>query len=67
MTTGSGVEVVPRIKLSKIAVLGVERTDFLVLCHALPPGLGVDGLLGLDFLRGRSLSIDFRNGTVTLT
>jgi hypothetical protein len=33
----------------------------------LPPGAGVDGLLGLDFLRGQSLTIDFRSGEITLS
>jgi len=66
VTTGSGVEFAPRIKLSKITALGQERTEFSVLCHTLPPSAGVDGLLGLDFFRGQSLNIDFRNGQITL-
>jgi predicted aspartyl protease len=66
VTTGSGVEFAPLVRLNKIAALGQDRTDFLVLCHTLPPSAGVDGLLGLDFFRGQSLTIDFRNGEVTL-
>ena len=66
VTTGSGVIFVPRIKLIRIAALGHERTDFPVLCHTLPPGAGVDGLLGLDFMRGYRLVIDFRSGQVSL-
>jgi predicted aspartyl protease len=66
VTTGSGVEFVARIKLTKITALGQERTDFAVLCHTLPPSASVDGLLGLDFLRGQGLMIDFRNGQITL-
>ena len=45
---------------------GQERVDFAVLGHTLPPSAGVDGLLGLDFLRGQSLTVDFRTGHVTL-
>lgn len=67
VTTGSGVEFVPRIKLGKVTALGQERTDFSVLCHTLPPSAGVDGLLGLDFFRGLSLNIDFRHGQITLS
>jgi predicted aspartyl protease len=66
VTTGSGVEFVPRVPLDKIAALGQERTDFPVLGHTLPPSAGIDGLLGLDFFRGQSLTLDFRAGQVTL-
>ena len=66
VTTGSGVEFVPRVTLDKITAMGQERTDFPVLGHTLPPSVGIDGLLGLDFFRGQSLTLDFRNGQVTL-
>ncbi len=67
ITTGSGVEFVPRITLSKITVLGQDRTDFPILCHTLPPSAGIDGLLGLDFFRTQTLIIDFRSGQITLS
>jgi predicted aspartyl protease len=67
VTTGSGVEYVPRVPASRIKALGQERTNFPVLAHTLPPSASIDGLLGLDFLRGQVLSIDFRQGQVTLT
>ncbi len=66
MTTGSGIEFVARLTLSKIVALGRERTNFPVLCHTLPPSASVDGLLGFDFFRGMSLTIDFRNGQLHL-
>jgi len=66
ITTGSGVEFVPRITLSKITALSQERTTFPVLCHTLPPSADIDGLLGLDFFRGQTLTIDFRSGRITL-
>lgn len=65
ITTGSGVEFAPRVTVNKPA-LGQEQTAFPVLGHTLPPSAGVDGLLGLDFIRGQSLTIDFRTGRVTL-
>ncbi len=67
VTTGSSVEFVPRVMLSRITALGRERTNFLVLCHTLPPSAGIDGLLGLDFLRRQHLTVDFRGGRVTLS
>lgn len=66
VTTGSGVEYAPRVTLSRIRALEQERVDFDVLGHTLPPSAGVDGLLGLDFCRGRSVTIDFRVGRVSL-
>ena len=66
VTTGSGVEYVPRVTLNHILALGQERVDFSVLGHTLPPSAGVDGLLGLDFLRGQNLTVDFRAGRVNL-
>jgi len=66
VTTGSGIEFVPRVILDRAVALGQERLAFTVLAHTLPPSAGVDGLLGLDFFRGQSLTIDFRSGQVTL-
>jgi predicted aspartyl protease len=66
MTTGSGIEFVPRLMVQRIEALGRELTSFPLLCHTLPPSASIDGLLGLDFLRDRRLTIDFRTGQVTL-
>jgi predicted aspartyl protease len=62
VTTGSGVEFVPRIDLQRLTALGLERYGLQVLAHTLPPTSGVDGLLGLDFFRDSRLSLDFRGG-----
>jgi predicted aspartyl protease len=65
VTTGSSVEFAPRVSVARISALGQKRTDFPVLAHTLPPSASVDGLLGLDFLRGQALSVDFRRGTIS--
>jgi predicted aspartyl protease len=67
VTTGSGVEFAPRVSVDRIKALGQERENFSVLCHTLPPSASVDGLLGLDFLRGQVLLIDFVAERVSLT
>jgi len=67
VTTGSGVEFAALVSISKIVALGRECHDFPVLAHTLPPSAGVDGVLGLDFLRGQVLTIDFQSGSLTLT
>lgn len=66
MTTASGLEVAPMITLERLEALGRQRDHFPVLCHTLPVSAGVDGVLGLDFLRGHRLTVDFRIGLVTL-
>jgi predicted aspartyl protease len=64
--TGSGVEYSSRVKVDKLVALGTERLDFSVLAHTLPSSAGVDGLLGLDFVRGRFLTLDFIAGRAQL-
>ena len=57
----------PMVVLEKITAIGKERMTFPVLAHTLPPSAGVDGLLGLDFLRGEVLTVDFRLGEIIVT
>jgi len=66
VTTASGVEFAPRILVASLEAIGRMRRDFRLLCHTLPPSATVDGLLGLDFLRGSRLVVDFRTGTIEL-
>jgi predicted aspartyl protease len=66
MTTGSGVEFVPRLAIDRLAALGLERRKFSVTCHTLPPTATVDGVLGLDFFRRLRLVVDFRRGEVVV-
>jgi predicted aspartyl protease len=60
MTTASSVVVAPVVVLTRLSALGQHRFGFPVIAQALPKGSDVDGLLGLDFLRGQVLTIDFR-------
>jgi predicted aspartyl protease len=66
ITTGSGVEFAAQITIERIEALGRVLLAFPVLCHTLPPSAVVDGLLGLDFLRGQHVVLDFRSGAITL-
>lgn len=66
MTTGSGIEFVARLPLDRLEALGQQPTKFPVVAHTLPPTATIDGLLGLDFLRGQRLTVDFRRGQITL-
>jgi predicted aspartyl protease len=66
-TTASGVHLLPLVPVSRLTALGQDRAGFDVFAHTLPPTAAFDGLLGLDFFRGQALTIDFRNGQITLT
>jgi hypothetical protein len=66
VTTGSGVVSVPSFAVSRLTALGQTRTGFPILAHTLPPSASVDGVLGLDFLRGQELTINFRTGMIDL-
>lgn len=64
--TASALESAPRVRVQRIRALGHERSDFPVLAYNLPAQIGVDGMLGLDFLRGFRLTVDFREGQLSL-
>ena len=66
VTTGGGVIAARWVVLPRFAVLGQERAGFRVLTHEMPTTAQVDGVVGLDFLRGQRLTVDFRAGTIDL-
>ena len=65
-TTGSGVESAARVTVERVEALGQERLNFAVIAHTLPASASIDGVLGLDFLRDRTLTRDFRRGEISL-
>jgi hypothetical protein len=67
MATGSATGIVPVFALTRLSALGQHRFIFPVVGHTLPSSSGVDGLLGLDFLRNQVLTIDFRAGQIDLS
>jgi len=67
LTTVSGVihaplVTIPEVRLGAFGAKGIET-----VLHELPPTAGVDGLLGLSFLRRFHLAIDFERGFLDLT
>jgi hypothetical protein len=64
---GGGIQPIPRVVLNRLSALGHHRIGFPVLSHTILPAAGIDGLLGLDFLRGMILTLDFSAGQITLT
>jgi hypothetical protein len=66
MRSATGGGVAPLVEVAALVCLGRVRTDLPVLAHDPPPVVIADGLLGLDFFRGRVLTLDFARGRVTL-
>jgi len=64
--TGSGIEYAPCTTVRSATAIGQKVGNLEVLCHDLPPESGVDGLLGINFLKRFKLTIRFRKGIIDL-
>ena len=64
--TASKTETVREYSLDNIMALGIIRRNFKVISRALPLGLGIDGLLGLNFFKYKELTIDFRKSEIRI-
>ena len=67
MTTGTAVQVVPIVVATRLGALGRNKFGFPIIARSPPAGSGVDGLLGLDFLRQTRVAIDFATGQIELS
>ena len=52
--------------VNRISILGLTVDRVPVICHPLSPRLGLDGILGLNFLQHFNLSIHHDTETVSL-
>lgn len=66
LTAGTGSIRVPRVMVNRLTSLGQHAIGLKMAAHDLPPEAGVDGLLGLDFFRGLVLTLDFKQGEISL-
>jgi predicted aspartyl protease len=66
LNTANGPVNVPSLAVTTLSCLGVMATNVRVAAHDVQT-VGIDGLLGLDFLRGYVLTADFQNGEISLT
>jgi len=64
--TASRTETVHEYSLDNIMALGLIRRNFKVISRSLPIGLGIDGLLGLNFFKHKELTIDFRKSEIRI-
>jgi len=62
VTSATGAASAAELRVASVSVLDAEVRDLRVICHALPPALGLDGVLGLNFLQHFN-----ETETVTLT
>ncbi len=66
VATGSQFESVPLFQINSLMGLDQIRDKFVVIAHDLPASALIDGVLGLDFLREKRLTLDFRIGEIEL-
>jgi len=64
--TASKTETVYEYNLDNFMALGLIRRNFKVISRTLPLGLGIDGLLGLNFFKQKELTIDFRKSEIRI-
>lgn len=62
IATASGTENIPLITVERMEALGKVKERAIIGCHDLPPQTTVNGLLGLDFLRGFVTTLDLKRG-----
>ena len=65
--TASRQEQAYEFELPNIKAIGLIRRNFKVISRNLPSGLGIDGLLGLNFFKNKELVIDFKLSEVRLS
>ncbi len=66
LAMGAGLVPVEMFRIDELSALGHSRASFRVVAYDLPADLELDGLLGLDFLARRRLTLDFRRGSLEL-
>ena len=54
------------LHVTKFAALGFAFSDFAVHVHDLPEGIGIDGLLGLSFLRQFNYEVRSLEGRIVI-
>ncbi|MFB0536373.1 MAG: retropepsin-like aspartic protease [Anaerolineae bacterium] len=64
--TYDGAAELPVLQVPHLRVFGQEVHDLEVACGELPPKLGLDGVLGLNFLWHFDLRINFREEYIEL-
>ncbi|MBI3008732.1 MAG: retroviral-like aspartic protease family protein [Candidatus Omnitrophica bacterium] len=64
ITTANGIVFAPIIRIPSFKCFGIELKNIEVICHNLPPESPVEGLLGLNFLKGAKAILDFSQNII---
>ena len=67
IVTANGVIEAPLITVESIQLADLRAEAVDVICHDIPEIAGIEGLLGLSFLRHFRTLIDYTTGTLEIT
>jgi clan AA aspartic protease (TIGR02281 family) len=67
IVTANGVIEAPLITVERIQVAELQAEAVDVVCHDIPEMAGIEGLLGLSFLRHFRTLIDYTTGVLEIT
>jgi len=62
----TGVTNAVEVQLKRVFLMGLGVDNVRAICYPLPPRLGLDGILGLNFLQYFNLDINHDTETVTV-
>lgn len=63
----SQIHTVPKVILTSFAIGPARQMNIEALCYSLPAEYGIDGVIGLNYLRRfKRVSLDFANGLLIL-
>lgn len=66
IVTATRTEQVKALVVEKIQAIDQTLENFSIICHDLPEESGVDGVLGLNFLRHFDIEIRYSDNTISL-
>jgi len=67
IVTANGVIEAPLITVKSIHIADIEAEAVEVICHDIPEITGIEGLLGLSFLKYFRTFIDYATGVLEIT
>jgi len=67
IVTANGVIEAPLITVESVNVANLRAKTIDVICHDIPEIAGIEGLLGLSFLKNFRVLIDYATGILEIT
>lgn len=66
ISNASTSHLVPVVTLKSFRLADATVKNIQALCYTIPEELGIDGVIGLNFLRHFNVNLDFEKGILTL-